>query len=208
MKRTRPCRANDPSTCRHHGKPQVNRQQSVQQSKNSIQKTVLEVPPNDGKEYPVLVYGTLRPGGTNYENFLAGDTTSEENVQIHGFSMYSNVGYPYLTTGEGTVTATLVSVKPEEYDATMYGLDFLEGYRGEDPGRANHYNRRLATFTHEGAEKKAWIYVLPEQKKHQVSSLPHISGGDWLQYKEEAREAQRQSWLAAFLRDDAEHQTS
>lgn len=133
-------------------------------------------------QYPVLVYGTLRPGGGNYNYFLDGYTTSEENIRIDGFTMFGQSGYPYLALGNNTITATLVTIEPDVYDRIMRGLDSLEGYRGEGNAH-NHYDRVLHTFTWKGVERKAWIYVaINDYSVRLAHSLPVIASGDWIKH--------------------------
>jgi gamma-glutamylcyclotransferase (GGCT)/AIG2-like uncharacterized protein YtfP len=136
-------------------------------------------------QYPVLVYGTLRPGCGNYNAFLAGNTVLEQDVAIDGFDMYTNGGFPYLVDGDSTVTATLVYLDSENYDETMQGLDFLEGFHGEG-SYMNHYDRRLLKFTVDGLDRQAWIYIASEHTGARVrETLPLIEHGDWLRYKDE-----------------------
>ena len=133
-------------------------------------------------QYPVLVYGTLRPTGHNYENFLGGFTTYEENVTVDGFTMFAGEGYPYLTLGERSITATLCYVDEAAYDFVVKRLDFLEGFRGENV-RSNHYDRILHTFTLRGETVQAWIYVASAGVQADVErSLFILESGDWIEH--------------------------
>lgn len=134
------------------------------------------------KQYPVLVYGTLRPGAGNYETFLRGHTTSEKDIRIRGFNMYGSIndGFPYVMEGDQVITATLMNIKPEHYDFVMRGLDYLEGYRGV--GDMNHYERKLATISSPDGEKiQAWVYIVEGEDARLISqNYPHTKLGDWL----------------------------
>jgi gamma-glutamylcyclotransferase (GGCT)/AIG2-like uncharacterized protein YtfP len=129
---------------------------------------------------PVLVYGTLRPMGGNYEYFLGGRTVSEQDVVLDGFTMYGGGGCPFLAVGDRQIVATLVHLTEDEYVDTMKGLDFLEGYRG--PGDPfNGYERILHTFTLDGEEIQAWIYVASDRILPSIiESTPVLEGGDWI----------------------------
>lgn len=131
------------------------------------------------EQFPVLVYGTLRPTGSNYNYFLRGQTTYEQNVRLDGFAMFSAGGFPYLTRGDQRITATLVVINPEDYVATLRSLDFLEGFRGEG-NYMNHYDRVLHTFEHDGESITAWIYVISDGNEEYVKGLPPVASGDWL----------------------------
>lgn len=142
-------------------------------------------------QHPVLVYGTLRPGGWNYRVFLQGHTETENDIRVTGFNMYGGMkeGFPYVTRGEGTITGTLIHITPEDYDEVMKGLDFLEGYRGE--GKRNHYERKLVTVQDEnGEDVQAWIYVVEGATAALVAStLERTLNGDWILQCEEADKA-------------------
>jgi gamma-glutamylcyclotransferase (GGCT)/AIG2-like uncharacterized protein YtfP len=129
--------------------------------------------------FPILVYGTLRPTGGNYENILEGYTVHEELVTLDGFTMYAYSGFPYVAVGGNTIEANLIYIHPSLYTDVMRNLDRLEGYSG--PGRANHYDRILHTFTLEGEEIQAWMYVVNGDLKADVeANLPVIEDGNWL----------------------------
>lgn len=131
-------------------------------------------------EYPVLVYGTLRPGCGNYRNFLEGRTVHEETVSVEGFAMHGRSGFPYLLLGERTIVGTLVYIAPDLYKRTLKGLDSLEGFYGVGQ-RMNHYDRKLVTFDFNDVTRKAWVYVANHALSRDIQNqLPVIESGDWL----------------------------
>jgi gamma-glutamylcyclotransferase (GGCT)/AIG2-like uncharacterized protein YtfP len=142
------------------------------------------------KQLPVLVYGTLRPTGGNYESFLEGYTYQEQNVTLDGFTMYAGSGYPYMVQGgDKTVVATLVYIDEFMYDSVLQRLDFLEGYH-EGAEAVNHYNRIAHTFDLDGETITAWIYVASDYvAKILPKQYPVIEHGDWLKHWE-VREAE------------------
>jgi gamma-glutamylcyclotransferase (GGCT)/AIG2-like uncharacterized protein YtfP len=132
-------------------------------------------------QYPVLVYGTLRPGHSNYGYFLEGKTIFEQDVQVEGFTMHAlpDADFPYLVQGGKTVTGTLVYLLSEEYNEVLRQLDMLEGFY-EEGHPYNHYERILHAFTVDGLKRKAWLYVASNQIHATVStSIPVLVEGDW-----------------------------
>ena len=150
-------------------------------------KTILSDPASN-RQYPFLVYGTLRPGCGNYRGFLMGRTESEETVQVNGFRMYGRTAFPYLvaTGGEDdVVTCTLIKVPGSLYGQVLRELDSLEGFYTVG-STLNHYDRKLATFTVNGFLTCAWVYVASaDVAREVVKETPLILSGDWLQHKAE-----------------------
>lgn len=138
----------------------------------------------DENQYPVLVYGTLRPTGGNYEWLLQGETVAEQTVRLDGFTMYGTSGCPFLGQGGGEVTFELITIDPTRYDEVMYGMDGLEGFRGtNDPH--NSYERILHTFMLDGVEVSAWIYVASTRLLKRIrETTPVIPSGDWLTHEQ------------------------
>jgi gamma-glutamylcyclotransferase (GGCT)/AIG2-like uncharacterized protein YtfP len=146
------------------------------------------------KQYPVLVYGTLRPSGSNYDRFLGGATESEVDVYLDGFLMYGSSGCPFLVRGDRTVTATLVHIYPEQYNEIMVGLDRLEGFRS-DGHPDNSYDRVLHTFTHDGETVQAWVYLCSKWLLPYISdTTPVLESGDWIQHVAAAKKADDEEW--------------
>lgn len=138
-------------------------------------------------QYPVLVYGTLRPGCGNYEAFLRGNTVHEQEVRVDGFVMHGHSGFPYIVRGDGSIVATLVYVAPDLYEKVVQGLDYLEGFR-EEGSSNNHYDRVLHTFVSEGVTYSAYIYVAENEfSKSNAATLPVIESGDWVEHQKELR---------------------
>lgn len=136
-------------------------------------------------QYPVLVYGTLRPGNHNYTYFLKGNTVHiEHGVVVPGFTMLAgpNHGFPFVVTGspESKIVADLVYVAPDLYESVLTSLDFLEGYNPDaNHPDANLYDRILVDFEVEGTARKAYMYVAAEGTKKRILDIPKIIHGDW-----------------------------
>jgi len=131
-------------------------------------------------KHPVLVYGTLRPGCGNYQWALRGRTVQEKDVNLDGFDMYSNHGFPFLIPGEGNVVATLIHVEEDAYTEVISDLDSLEGFHGEG-SVTNLYDRILHTFEVDGEKVQAWLYIPEISVQQRVkATLPVVESGDWL----------------------------
>lgn len=200
---TRPCRANIPALCRTHGTPAKIAKLSAEAEKaaasgdiskyfdikdriTTLEKIVARISANGIQPrdavHPVLVYGTLRPTGSNYGRFMKGFTTAEQNVEIEGFTMYDGRGFPFLTKGENKVTATLVYLNDEDYAETMENLDHLEGFRDDDDDK-NGYDRVLQTVEINGKQETAWLYVASSSMtQYAEMMLPVIDEGDWIEH--------------------------
>lgn len=198
----RPCRAEKPEECRVHGtKAQItvltsqceqamldndiakylDCKERIHFLKVAAAKALVGTRPRDAV-HPVLVYGTLRPSGSNYGRFLKGSTSKEQKIEIDGFTMYDGNGFPFLTKGDSKVTATLVHLDDETYRDVMDGLDFLEGFK-DDNDPSNGYDRVLHTFEVDGKETQAWLYVAsPSIAEYVKQELPVIDKGDWLEH--------------------------
>lgn len=142
---------------------------------------------DDSAHYPFLVYGTLRPGGGNFEYFLADKdlTNIIDGVTLTGLTMYANgTAYPYAVQDEaGSIQGTLVYVSDEDYVEAQEGLDYLEGFYGFGD-TTNHYDRKLVTFTHNGERITAWVYVAYRKRDYITEFLKVVPGGDWLAFAE------------------------
>lgn len=155
--------------------------------------------PTDG-QFPVLVYGTLREGQCNYDYALQGNVQGPATiVRIPGLSMTSfSASFPYVyqsdVEGEGEITAELIYIQPEKYDAVLARMDNIEGFSGPNE-LGNHYDRVLVEVDCGGESVKAWLYlfaafpsggVRSEQGDTRVrlmkmTNLP-VQCGDWLAY--------------------------
>lgn len=136
-------------------------------------------------QLPLFVYGTLKPGGSNYPRYLAGRTVAEQPASLAGAALYTEGAYPYLVINAGLASRTervngvLVTIRPHVYAKTLALIDDLEDYRPDNPW--NEYERitqRVQTAT---GQAEAWVYVagpsvLPAIR---VGRLTKVPGGTW-----------------------------
>lgn len=126
-----------------------------------------------------LVYGTLRPGCGNYDNYFPYVNHSVQNVRINGFAMFGVRGFPYAVRGtqEDSIECSLITVTDTEAKIAKLqrGLDFLEGYTPNS--KHNHYDR----ITVEVDGKQAHLYVLGRiiSRDEIAANMPATPNGNW-----------------------------
>lgn len=111
----------------------------------------------------VFVYGTLKPGGSNYQRYCAGKVVEETSAIAHGKLFALKLGYPAMTTGDGKVHGFLLSFADS---AVLLNLDELEDYDQERKAAQNLYNRHeIQTYDLDARSLgTAWVYLMtPEQ---------------------------------------------
>ena len=132
---------------------------------------------------PVLVYGTLRPGGGNYNWALKGRTIEEKTVRLNGLRMYAAAhgGFPYAAYGDekDQLVADLITVEDKHYEQVLSSLDRLEGYYGVDDPR-NFYDRLRFCLNINSTPIQAWIYLITDPSF--LEGLVHVRNGDWLDF--------------------------
>lgn len=145
---------------------------------------------------PVFVYGTLRPGESNYV-LLEGVTDREITAYAYGLQLHEGPGFPYATSGgAGYVIGTLCFLRRGIDQLVMQRLDTLEGFDPKHPDRG-HYVRRQTPVTYRDPAaggsvrtESAWVYLAGPSVD--LSSKPLIPSGDWIAH---AQPPHRQSSL-------------
>ena len=125
----------------------------------------------------VFVYGTLKPGFSNYQRFCAGRMAKATPAQVQGCLYQLNLGYPGLTDGDRWIQGTLLEF---EVDALLAELDQLEGYVPQRSPDANEYTRELIeTYDIYGQSLgSAWVYrMTPARIAHYRGRL--MVGNEW-----------------------------
>ncbi len=114
-------------------------------------------------QLPLFVYGTLKPGESNYARFLAGQTSAEHPAQISGAELYTEGVYPYLVITPGLVRPTaqvygmLITLRPEVYGTALTRVDGLEDYIAGNPN--NWYERIKHPVQIDNRKVMAWVYI-------------------------------------------------
>ncbi|MFD9792149.1 gamma-glutamylcyclotransferase family protein [Streptomyces sp. NPDC059070] len=150
--------------------------------------TVEPAPARNPAELPFFVYGTLRPGERYHMSLLHGRTASEHPARLPGAVLYEGPGYPYATRGDGSVTGTLITPRPEEYARVLRVLDRLEECHGPGDPR-NLYDRVACTVDLPGgATARAWVYLAaPPLARRLRAAGTVVPGGDWITARSRAR---------------------
>ncbi|VEP18881.1 conserved hypothetical protein [Hyella patelloides LEGE 07179] len=91
----------------------------------------------------VFVYGTLKPGESNYETYCQGKTIAEIPAYTRGQLYQLFPGYPAITKGNNKVEGYLLSFSSSKI---LFSLDCLEGYSETRAFDFNDYYRQQVTI--------------------------------------------------------------
>ena len=119
----------------------------------------------------VFVYGTLKPGESNYLRLCAGKVLEEERAIAFGQLFDLPVGYPAMTTGDRPIQGYLLTFANPDLLNT---LDDLEDYRPHRLLEENYYNRReIEIFAPDGQSLGlAWAYFMTVEKIKNLKGIP------------------------------------
>lgn len=112
----------------------------------------------------VFVYGTLKPGESNYLDFCQGNTIAEIAAYTKGELYQLALGYPAMTTGNSKVQGYLLSFASKS--RILASLDSLENYQEKRKIELNDYYRQVVTIydRHDQQLGKAWCYLMTSSK--------------------------------------------
>ncbi|MFW2512647.1 gamma-glutamylcyclotransferase family protein [Demequina sp. SO4-13] len=135
-----------------------------------------------GFTVPYLVYGTLRPGGSNAHLIGRHGATHGGSSTLDGYAMYDALaGYPYVVPDVGARTVALDIVLPPADAAAARALradlDALEGFEGA--ARLNHYERVAVPFAEPGTGRSRWGWLYVAGAGALIDGLARIESGDW-----------------------------
>ena len=111
----------------------------------------------------VFVYGTLKPGESNYQRYCMGKVLEARRAIAIGQLFALPLGYPAMTLGESPVQGFLLSFP----DSTILShLDWLEDYKPHRPAAENEYIRQeIETYSLAFAPLGlAWIYLMTSEQ--------------------------------------------
>jgi len=113
----------------------------------------------------VFVYGTLKPGESNYQRYCAGKVLEAKRAIAFGQLFSLPLGYPAMTLGESPVQGFLLSF-PDE--TVLRHLDWLEDYNPHRSAAENEYNRQqIETYNLALASLGlAWVYLMTPSRVH------------------------------------------
>ena len=118
----------------------------------------------------VFVYGTLKPGESNYSFYCEGKIIAEIPAYTWGQLYHFSVGYPGMTQGNHKVRGWLLSFKDQQILAS---LDALEDYQEHRLPELNEYNRRQVPIYSLAGDSlgNAWCYVMSLAKVREKKGI-------------------------------------
>jgi gamma-glutamylcyclotransferase (GGCT)/AIG2-like uncharacterized protein YtfP len=134
---------------------------------------------NSAPPLRVFVYGTLKPGGVGYRQFLQPYPVQATPAQARGRLYHLPAGYPAMTLGDGWVQGVLLTIAEP---SLLTKLDDYEDYHPERPDTENLYYRAeievFGTGTRPLYLGLSWVYLM------QPIGLEDLEGrwlesGDW-----------------------------
>lgn len=107
----------------------------------------------------VFVYGTLKPGESNYQHYCAGLAVESQRAIALGHLFALPFGYPAMILGDGLVQGYLLSFSNRDI---LHHLDWLEDYDPKRPTTENEYNRQqIEIYNLEMVSLGlAWVYLM------------------------------------------------
>lgn len=125
----------------------------------------------------VFVYGTLKPGESNYQRFCVGKVIEEVKAIAFGQLFDLSLGYPGMTIGKSPIQGFVLTFADAEI---LSILDELEDYDPNRPETENEYNRQLIeTFDLSGKSLgMVWVYLMSLELVEKLGGVM-ISSGCW-----------------------------
>jgi gamma-glutamylcyclotransferase (GGCT)/AIG2-like uncharacterized protein YtfP len=128
----------------------------------------------------VFVYGTLKPGESNYARYCVGKVVEEKRAIAFGQLYHLSLGYPAITPGESKVQGFLLTFA-DPY--ILRYLDELEDYEQNRRPEENEYNRQqIEIYDLEGRSLGlAWVYLMTSEQVQRLNGVL-IPSGWWNGY--------------------------
>jgi gamma-glutamylcyclotransferase (GGCT)/AIG2-like uncharacterized protein YtfP len=144
-----------------------------------------EIPVEGSRQLPFFVYGTLKPGESNYEAYLEGRCVTTRSAIMRNAAVFSDGQYPYLITDSRAVPpddiayGVVIEVAAPYYEETLARLDWLEDYKPNSPW--SMYDRVTAIVETADGPVEVWTYVGGPQSLAAIRAgrLVYIPGGVW-----------------------------
>jgi Uncharacterized conserved protein len=126
----------------------------------------------------VFVYGTLKPGESNYQRYCAGKVVEEIEAIAFGQLFNLPLGYPAMTLGDNSVHGYLLTFA-EPGMLTL--LDELEDYDSHRMPEENEYNRQKIEAYHPRGQSLglAWVYLMTFEQVERLEGVM-VSSGSWI----------------------------
>jgi gamma-glutamylcyclotransferase (GGCT)/AIG2-like uncharacterized protein YtfP len=132
----------------------------------------------DEQTIRVFVYGTLKPGESNFDRYCAARVVEMQAAIVYGRLYDLPFGYPAMTAGTDCVYGYLLSFDDPKI---LLNLDELEDYQPDRSDDENEYIReKIETFSPERQPLGlAWVYRMTPEMAERLNGilLPH---GQWM----------------------------
>jgi gamma-glutamylcyclotransferase (GGCT)/AIG2-like uncharacterized protein YtfP len=111
----------------------------------------------------VFVYGTLKPGESNYQTYCQGKTIAEIKAYTKGQLYHLSAGYPAMTVGNNQVKGYLLSFDSSNI---LISLDCLENYQETRYSKYNdYYRQKVPVYSlSDSSLGNAWCYLMTQNK--------------------------------------------
>jgi gamma-glutamylcyclotransferase (GGCT)/AIG2-like uncharacterized protein YtfP len=125
----------------------------------------------------VFVYGTLKPGQSNYPAYCGGAIATTQPAKVRGRLFDLPMGYPGMVASKDWVKGYLFCFTNE---AVLADLDRLEDYQSDRPSSENEYQREWVEVFDEEEQSQgaAWAYFMSLEKVEQYGGT-WVADGDW-----------------------------
>ena len=125
----------------------------------------------------VFVYGTLKPGESNYQRYCMEKVVEAKRAIAIGQLFALPLGYPAMTLGESLVQGFLLSFPDSNI---LRYLDWLEDYKPHRPAAENEYIRKqVETYSLALAPLGlAWVYLMTPEQVRSYRGVP-LTNGWW-----------------------------
>lgn len=125
----------------------------------------------------VFVYGTLKPGGYNYQRYCRGRVIAQRPAIALGKLYALSLGYPGMVAGDGIVQGVILSFA----DPSIFlDLDQLEDYQPHRPAEENEYQRQQIPVFDLNRQPLdlVWVYLMDIKTVESYSGVL-IPDGCW-----------------------------
>ncbi|NJK37388.1 MAG: gamma-glutamylcyclotransferase [Oscillatoriales cyanobacterium RM2_1_1] len=125
----------------------------------------------------VFVYGTLKPGEINYQQYCSLYPIHTQPAIAQGRLFQLSLGYPAMIPGDGRVQGVILSFEDPQLLST---LDDLEDYHPHRLPEENEYQRQqiLVCTPSEQPLGNVWAYFMTLEKIQLLGGV-EIPEGNW-----------------------------
>ena len=125
----------------------------------------------------IFVYGTLKPGESNYSKYCAGKTIAEIKAYTWGHLYDLCLGYPGMTKGDRKIEGYLLTFTDAHI---LTSLDELENYHPQrSPDLNEYYRQQVPVYDLTGDFLgQAWSYLMSLDKVKQLQGM-FLNAGCW-----------------------------